>query len=74
MRIFRQTGGADLDASEALARAAAAMIDGDRLTATAALRAAADKSSGNCDFAPGRWLIAEADRLAPELPRDPPPV
>ena len=74
VRIFRQTGGADLDASEALARAAAAMIDGDRLTATAALRAAADKSSGNCDFAPGRWLIAEADRLAPELPRDPPPV
>lgn len=69
VRIFRHTGGADLDASEALARAAAAMIGGDRLTAAAALRAAADKSSGNCDFAPGQWLIAEAGRLAAEPPR-----
>lgn len=64
VEAFRRSGGADVKTSEELARAAAAMVAGDRKTAGAALRAAAGNSRGNCDFAPAGWLMAEADRLA----------
>jgi tetratricopeptide (TPR) repeat protein len=62
---FRRSGGADVDASEALARGASAMLAGDSQAARAALAAAADKSRGNSDLTPARWLMAEADRLVP---------
>jgi tetratricopeptide (TPR) repeat protein len=60
---FRRSGGADVEASEELARAAAGMLAGDLRGAGAALRAAAGHSRGNCDLAPGQWLLAEAQRL-----------
>jgi tetratricopeptide (TPR) repeat protein len=63
VEAFRRSGGADVEASEELVRAATAMLAGDRQMAGAALRAAASKSRGNCDLAPARWLAAEADLL-----------
>lgn len=64
VEAFRRSGGADVETSEELARAAAALVASDRETAAVALRAAASNSRGNCDFAPARWLIAEVDRMA----------
>lgn len=66
VEAFRRSGGADIEASEELGRAAAAMLAGDRPGAAAALRAAASRSHGNCDLAPAAWLTAEADRLGDE--------
>jgi tetratricopeptide (TPR) repeat protein len=66
VEAFRRSGGADVETSEELVRATAAQISGDQETAKTALRVAASHSRGNCDFAPARWLMAEADRLAGE--------
>jgi tetratricopeptide (TPR) repeat protein len=65
---FRRSGCADAEAGAELANACSAMLAGDRRAVAAALRAAADKSRGNCDLAPARWLTAEADRLAETAP------
>jgi hypothetical protein len=67
VEAFRRSGGVDVETSEELARAAAAMVVGDREGAKTALRAAANNSRGNCDFAPAKWLMTEVDRLAGEL-------
>ena len=64
---FRRSGGADIAASQELANAAAAMINGDRKPAIEALTQAARASQGNSDLAPGEWLMAEASRLCDEL-------
>jgi tetratricopeptide (TPR) repeat protein len=64
VEAFRRSGGADVETSEELARAAEALEAGDVAAAQAALRAAASRSQGNSDFAPASWLMAEADRLA----------
>jgi tetratricopeptide (TPR) repeat protein len=69
VEAFRRSGGADLEASEELARAAAGVLAGDLRGAGAALRAAAGHSRGNCDLAPGQWLLAEAQRLDVESAR-----
>jgi tetratricopeptide (TPR) repeat protein len=68
VEAFRRSGGADVEAGEQLACAAGAMFAGNRQVAAAALRASAGMSQGNCDLAPARWLIAEADRLTQESP------
>ncbi len=60
VEAFRRAGGADIDASEQLAVAAAAMADGDRPGAQAALTAAATAAQGNTDLVPGQWLLTEA--------------
>ena len=65
VEAFRRSGGADLDASENLAAAAAAVLDGDNRSASAALVNAVRAAQGNTDLAPARWLLAEAARLDP---------
>lgn len=68
VEAFGRSGGADVEASKELARAATSMLAGDRQAAGTALRTAASNSRGNCDLAPPAWLMAEADRLSGETP------
>jgi tetratricopeptide (TPR) repeat protein len=60
---FSRAGSPDVAASEELARAATAMVKGDKQTAGEALTRAAEASRGNPDLSPAGWLLAEADRL-----------
>jgi tetratricopeptide (TPR) repeat protein len=60
---FRRAGGADIDASEHLAAAASAMVNGQPVAAGTALTAAADAAQGNSDLVPGEWLRAAAAGL-----------
>jgi tetratricopeptide (TPR) repeat protein len=66
---LRRSGGADLEASEQLADAAAAMLTGDTETARLALAGAANASHGNADLVPSEWLVAEATRLTEDPAR-----
>jgi tetratricopeptide (TPR) repeat protein len=63
VEVFGRAGSADVTASEELARAAAAMLEGDKQAARAALTQAAEASRGNADLAPAGWLLAEAARM-----------
>jgi tetratricopeptide (TPR) repeat protein len=60
---FRRAGGADIDASQQLAAAASAMMDGRLVAAADALVAAASAAHGNSDLVPGDWLLAAAAAL-----------
>ena len=70
MDSFRRSGSSDVEASEKLAGAASAMIDGDKRAASKALAGAASAANGNPDLVPGQWLLAEADRLGKERTSD----
>ena len=72
MAAFRRAGGADIDATQHLSDAIAAMLAGNPAAARAALAAAAAAAAGNSDLVPGDWLTAAAARLgeaaAPTVP------
>jgi tetratricopeptide (TPR) repeat protein len=63
VEALRRSGGADIEAGEKLAEAAAAMVSGDKEGAGAALIGAARASQGNSDLVPPEWLLAEVARL-----------
>ncbi len=66
VEVLRRSGGLDLEAGENLAAAAAAMVDGDKAAAGAALGGAVIAAQGNSDLAPAQWLQTEAARLNAE--------
>lgn len=68
VKAFRRSGGADVEASEKLAAAVSAMVDGDKPAASEALAGAASAAQGNSDLVPGQWLLTQAALLNAEPP------
>lgn len=68
MGVLRRSGGADIEAGERLAEATAAIVEGDKERARAALIGAASASQGNSDLVPPEWLLTEAARLTKDRP------
>jgi tetratricopeptide (TPR) repeat protein len=63
VEVLHRAGGPDLQASEKLAAAAAAMANGNRKLAGEALAGAVEAARGNSDLAPSKWLLTEAALL-----------